>query len=107
MPMQNRYDSNHPTPRRRGHIADALAWTRDISGRCARTVAIGSHRLLVENHTGILELTPERVVLDTRCGAITVTGRDLALCDARRGALIVRGCIERVALPPEGGAALE
>lgn len=81
---------------------DALVWSRDLTGRSARVTAIGSNRLLVENHTGILELTDCRVRLGTGCGPITVTGVGLALCDARKGALIVQGSIRRVELPCEG-----
>ena len=86
--------------KRRGRPgASALEWPRDLAGGCARATAIGSNRLLVENHTGILALSDTCVRLQTGAGAITVTGRELKLCDARRGALIVRGIIERVELP--------
>ena len=104
--MSGMQGSKSPVRRRRarpGGMTDALQWTRDLSGGCARTVAIGSHRLLVENHTGIVELTDARVRLATRCGTITVTGSGLSLCDVRQGALIVRGKIRQVELPPEGG----
>lgn len=92
-----------PREKRRRPSPDALIWPRDLAGRCARTTAIGSRRLLVENHTGILELTDSRVRLGTGCGAITVVGSGLSLCDVRGNALIVRGEIRSVELPPEGG----
>ncbi len=88
---------------RRGPRPGALEWPRDLSGRCARATAIGSNRLLVENYTGILELTDARVRLSTGGGPITVTGRNLQLCDARRGTLIITGQLERVELPCAGG----
>ena len=81
----------------------ALEWPRDLAGGCARATAIGANRLLVENYTGILELTDTRVRLATGQGPMTVTGRGLALCEARRGALIVKGALQRVDLPCEGG----
>ena len=81
------------TPRR--VRPDALVWPRDLSG----------DRLLVENHTGILELTDSRVRLCTGAGPICVSGRGLSLCQARPGALIVKGQIQRVELPCEGGDA--
>lgn len=83
--------------------ADALTWPRDLAGRCARATAIGSGCLLVENYRRILELTEDRVRLSTAEGALTVTGRGLSLCEARPGALMVRGEICRVELPGEGG----
>ena len=86
-------------------MTGALLWPRDLSGRCARTIAIGSRQLLIENHTGIAELTEERIRLNTHCGFITVTGHGLSLCEARTGCVIIRGELESIALPPEGGMA--
>lgn len=82
---------------------DALTWPRDLSGQCARATAIGSSCLLVENHTRILSLSDACVKLGTGQGAITVTGQGLSLCEVRPGALMVKGAIAQVELPPEGG----
>ena len=81
----------------------ALIWPEDLMGRCARVTAIGSGRLLIENHTGLLELTDTRVRLNTGMGPLTVTGEDLQLCEARPRAMIVTGVIRRVDLPCQGG----
>lgn len=97
-------------PRRspiRKNRPDALLWPEDLLGRCARLTAIGSERLLVENHTGLIELTPTRIRLDTGCGPVSVTGEALTLCEARPRAMIVRGRISRIDLPQEGGDARE
>ena len=102
--MKDRNNASGPVAARPASLGDALLWPRDLTGRCARVVAIGSRRLLVENHTGILELTETCVRLNTRCGPITVTGRSLRLCEARRGAAIIRGAVQTIALPSEGGA---
>ena len=90
-------------PRKRAPRPDALLWSRDLSGQCARVMAVGSDRLLVENHTRILELTDTRVTLCTGSGPLTVTGRGLQLREVRPGALIVQGELHRVDLPCEGG----
>lgn len=82
----------------------ALEWLRDVSGRAARVTAIGSRRLLVENHRGIIEYSDDTVRLSTACGALTVHGHWLALCEVRPNALIVRGCILRVEFPEEEGS---
>ena len=91
--------------RRRLPDAPALEWLQDMSGRCPRATAIGSHSLLVENHTGILDFTASRVLLDTRSGALCVTGEGLCLRDVRPGALIVDGRIHSLQLPCRGGDA--
>ena len=89
--------------RRASPPPNALVWSRDLTGHCARATVIGSDRLLVENYTRILELTGCRVRLLTDSGAITVTGSDLSLCEVRRGALIVKGRLQQVELPCKGG----
>lgn len=83
----------------------ALEWARDVTGGCARTTAIGSRSLLVENHTSIADFSEQRVLLNTRSGPLCVLGSGLSLKDVRPGALIVRGSIRRVELPCEGGEA--
>ena len=89
--------------RRASPPPNALVWSRDLTGHCARATVIGSDRLLVENHTGILEVSDSRVRLNTGCGPMLVTGRDLTLQDARRGAVIIRGALQQVELPCERG----
>lgn len=89
-----------PSPRRkRRNTSPALEWLEDISGKAARTTAIGSRKLLVENHTGILSFSQERIRLNTGCGPLEIEGSDLSLQDVRPGALIVHGEIHRVELP--------
>lgn len=81
----------------------ALEWAEEISGGCARVTALGSRCLRVENHTGVLRLSDDEVVVDTRRGPLCVEGRGLYLCDVRWDALVVRGDIARVLFPCEGG----
>jgi len=80
----------------------ALEWVRDISGSAARTTAIGSRRLLVENHTGILDFSDTTIRLNTGCGCMQICGAGLSLSDVRRGSLVVLGQIHQVQLPCEG-----
>lgn len=82
----------------------ALEWAEDLSGGCARVVAVGGRSLRVENHTGVLELTDTRVALNTRRGPLYAEGRNLTLCDVRPGTLVIRGDIRRIELPCRGGA---
>lgn len=94
-----------PKPQKPAHPAvPALEWLSDLSGRAARATAIGSRRILIENHTGILDYTAEEVRLCTACGPLCIHGSDLTLCEVRPSALIVHGCIRQVDLPQEGSA---
>ena len=91
----------HPRKPRPG----ALLWPEDLLGRCARVTAIGSQRVLVENHTGILAFTESKVLLGSHAGVLCVTGRNLSLSGIRPGALIIHGDINCVKLPCDGGDA--
>ena len=94
-----------PKPQKPQHPpVPALEWVSDVSGRAARATAIGSRRILIENHRGILDFTDEFVRLATANGPLCVRGCDLTLCEVRENALIVHGCIRQVELPDDGGA---
>jgi len=80
----------------------ALEWMNDAAGRLPRLTAVGSRRMLVENHTGILSVGEQEVRLSTRIGLLAVRGKDLALSEVRPGSLIVHGTISCVELPCEG-----
>ena len=81
----------------------ALEWAEDLSGGCARVVAIGSRCLRVENHTGVLDLSDTCAVIGSRRGPLRVEGTGLTLCDVRADTLVVRGNIARIQLPCRGG----
>lgn len=92
-----------PKPHRPAQpVVPALEWLGDVSGRSARATVLGSRRILIENHHGILDFTAEQVRLDTARGPLCVHGRELALQEVRPGSLIVCGCICRLELPDEG-----
>lgn len=82
----------------------ALEWVSEVSGRAVRATAVGSRRILIENHTGIQDFSDTSVTLSTASGALCVRGSGLSLCEVRENALIVRGAIRQVDLPGEGDA---
>ena len=88
--------------RRKVFRPPALEWFGDLSGKTARITSVGSHSLMVENHTGIEKYSSESVCLSTHCGIIEVSGRSLTLREVRKGALIIRGDIRHVSLPCAG-----
>lgn len=94
-----------PKPHKPNHPGiSALEWFSELSGRAVRATAVGSRRLLIENHTGIRDFTEETVRLSTAAGSMCVHGQNLTLCEVRKNALIVHGCIRQVELPEDGGA---
>ncbi len=101
---ENRRKASIPKAHRPNHPGvPALEWLSDISGRAARATAIGSRRILIENHTGIQDFTDECVQLSTAAGQLCIHGRNLSLYEVRENALIVHGVIRQVNLPEDGG----
>lgn len=94
-----------PKPSKPVHPAvPALEWLSDVSGRAARATAIGSRRLLIENHTGIQHYSDNCVCLQTARGVMRIHGSSLSLNEVRPGALIVHGSIRMLEFPDEGDA---
>ena len=86
-------------------VLEALSLPEDAAGDAVRLTALGSARLLVENHRGLFELTETRVRLVTPEGLLAVSGEGLKLTDVRPGALCVTGGIRVIELPAGRGAA--
>ncbi|MGJ4851489.1 YabP/YqfC family sporulation protein [Bacillota bacterium Meth-B3] len=80
----------------------ALEWIEEATGQQPRLLLAGGRRAMIENLTGIIEFTDQRIRLMTRAGALTLTGRGLLLTQVRPDALTVRGCITKIELPGGG-----
>ncbi|MBO4884441.1 MAG: YabP/YqfC family sporulation protein [Clostridia bacterium] len=85
--------------RRARPVLEALALPEDAAGGAVRLIALGSSRLMVENHAGLAEVTGTRVRLVTPEGMLAVSGEGLRLTDVRRGALCITGAIREIELP--------
>ena len=63
-----------------------------------RLLLEGRFLALIENVTGVLELTDTRVLLSLRGGRVAVEGQGLSLKDARPGSVRLTGAIRRLDL---------
>ena len=80
----------------------ALDWL-GAAGGAPRATLDGCGRALIENHTGIIEYTAEKLRLSSKYGEITVVGADICLSQVRADSLIAVGRIDSVIMP-EGGS---
>ena len=80
-----------------------LSWAVNAS-RALRVTTIGGARALVENHRGLVSYAPDCVRVRCRRGDACVLGRELALREVRRDALIVTGRIDAVELAHDPAA---
>ena len=85
-------------------VLGALALPEDVLSGQARLTVLGCDCMLVENHTGVARLEDECVRVRTRQGMLEIGGKGLILCEARQGALCVRGEIHQISLPGKRGA---
>ena len=82
---------------RRLRDVPALAWAWDATA--PRVTLEGREKALIENHTGILEYTPDTLCLSCPQGVIRVEGAELTVAQAHAGSLLAEGRIFRVLLP--------
>lgn len=72
-------------------MATVLDLPRELVLRAPRLVLIGNLHLTVENHRGVIEFGPERLVVGMGEGQVTIEGRDLVITRVGREELAVRG----------------
>ena len=89
-----------PFRRKRTDIP-ALSWLESAGG-LPRATLDGRNRALIENHTGIIEFSTEKLRLASKLGEITVSGAELNLSQVRRDSLIAEGRIDSVIMPDGG-----
>jgi len=71
-----------------------------------RTILIGSMELVVENHRGLLEYRPDRVVLRLPDGKMAIDGEDLRIGFLSPDQVVLLGRIDGLRYAPlEGGGA--
>ena len=59
---------------------------------------IGKRRVLIENHSGITEMSNDRITASNDSGNIVITGKDLQLVMMSVDQIVVAGQIESVLL---------
>ena len=73
-------------------LADRLNVPEELVGAAKLSLIAGTHAV-IENHRGVLDYSPERIVVSTFSGSITLLGTELRISAMSREALIVRGRI--------------
>ena len=73
-------------------IADSLQVPEELVGAARLSLTAGKHAV-IENHRGVLDYSPERIVVSTHDGSITLLGDGLRISAMSRDVLIVRGRI--------------
>nr|MBO2494202.1 sporulation protein YqfC [Clostridia bacterium] len=69
---------------------------KDIMLNLPRISMIGNNQMLVENHRGVIEYTPEKIRLNSTIGVIRVEGEDMDLKNIAADDVMITGQIKRV-----------
>jgi len=77
-------------------LAELLEIPQDIVLDLARLTLVGNLQLVLENHRGIVEYSPDRVRLALAQGELTVSGSDLVLVSLAEDEIVIEGHISKV-----------
>lgn len=77
----------------RSRIASIFDLPGDVVLDVARIVLVGDMQLAVENHRGLMEYSPERVVIGVPRGQIAIRGEDLRIGSITPEEIILMGRI--------------
>lgn len=88
----------------RQSVAEALEIPDEVALNSARIVITGERQLSVENHRGIIEYLPGKIVFKTAAGLVEVLGEDLTLEELTADNLSIEGNLMALCLVREGEA---
>lgn len=80
----------------KGSIAQMLEMPEDIALDMPRLVLLGNMSLHAENHKGIIEYTPNRIIFASTAGEVEVIGSSLMLTALKDGEIGIEGEIYSV-----------
>lgn len=77
-------------------ISDALELPGEITLNLPKIILVGYNQMLIENHKGVIEYTPQKVRLNSGIGVIKIEGTDLNLKNIAIDNIIITGKIKTV-----------
>lgn len=77
-------------------LAEKLDMPEDILYSAPKLSLVAGRRALIENHRGVLEYSPERIVVSLRRGKLCLSGTELWLKAMNGSELLVQGHIRSV-----------
>ncbi|HLS88154.1 MAG TPA: sporulation protein YqfC [Sphingobacteriaceae bacterium] len=87
-----------PKPPLRSRLAELLDMPRDVVLNLPRISVVGDLQVLVQNHRGVKEYTPERVIIGMESGLIVISGRELVISNIHVEEITITGRLDGVQL---------
>ena len=77
-------------------LADKLDMPEDILSSAAKLTVTAGRRLLLENHRGVLDYSPQYILINLGRGKLEISGANLSIKAMNRTELIIAGRIQTV-----------
>jgi sporulation protein YqfC len=77
-------------------VSEMFELPKDIMLNLPRISMIGNNQMLVENHRGVIEYTPQKIRLNSTIGVIRVEGQDMDLKNIAADDVMITGVIKLV-----------
>ena len=77
-------------------LANAFELPTDVVLDHTRTTITGNHRVLIENHKGILSYEPEKIRIRTETGETVITGARMRIDALFTTEIAIRGLISGI-----------
>lgn len=77
-------------------VSEMFELPKDIMLNLPRISMIGNNQMLVENHRGVIEYTPQKIRLNSTIGVILVEGQDMDLKNIAADDIMITGVIKHV-----------
>lgn len=76
---------------------------REVTSNVPRITLTGHERLHIEQHRGLIDYSPENIVLRTACGLMRVAGAGMGFSLYTAGEALITGRIDSVAFQQKEG----
>jgi sporulation protein YqfC len=77
-------------------VSEMFELPREITLNLPKISMIGTNQMLVENHKGIIEYTPQRIRVNSTSGVIRVQGTDMKLKNIAADDIMITGGIQQI-----------
>jgi len=77
-------------------VSEMFELPKDITLNLPKISIIGNSQMLVENHRGVIEYTPQKIRLNSTIGIIMVEGQDMNLKNIAADDIMIIGMIKKV-----------
>ena len=82
--------------RMKSTVTDIFELPREIMMNLPKITMVGSNQMLVENHKGVIEYTPQRIRVNSSIGVIRVQGKDMNLENIAADDIMITGEVKMI-----------